>query len=557
MEMFCYQCEQTAHCTGCTTLGVCGKTPECAALQDVMVHIAKGISQYAHRAKLLGVQNESIDAKVFEALFMTLTNVNFDEAEHVEYIQDMSDVLVKARKLYYDACYDQGKTPELIEGPAQWVGLKTKEELLAFSETVSITMRKIKMDPDIASLQEMLTYGIKGLAAYAHHAYLLGYHDADIFAFVHDALNYMEQPEQDMNTFLEYNLKAGEVNYKVMEMLDKAHTETYGHPVPTEVAITPVEGKAILVSGHDMKSLEELLKQTEGKGVHVYTHGEMLPAHGYPGLKKYPHLVGNFGGAWQLQQTEFAEFPGAILLTTNCLKPPKDEYKGRLFTMDVVGWEDVPKIQNYDYAPLIESALSCEGFTEATVPSESKTITVGFGRNAVLGVADKVIGAVKSGDIKHFFLIGGCDGAEFDRNYFTDFADSAPQESVILTLGCGKYRFNKHEFGTVAGLPRLLDLGQCNDAYSAVQIALALADAFECGVNDLPLSLIISWFEQKAVAVLLTLLHLGIKDIRLGPNLPAFITPNVLKVLVDTYDLKPIGHVQEDMKMILEPATVS
>ncbi|MFN8614941.1 MAG: hydroxylamine reductase [Vampirovibrionales bacterium] len=554
MSMFCYQCEQTAHCTGCTTLGICGKSPDCAALQDVMVHIAKGISQYAHRANGLGLRKESIDAKVFEALFMTLTNVNFDENEHVSYIQGMTQTLEEARKLYYDGCFQQGKTPELLEGPAEWIGLTSKTELLEFANQVSIPERQKTVDADIASLQEMLMYGIKGLAAYAHHAYLLGYSQEPIFAFVHEALNYLCQEEQDLNTLLSYNLKAGEVNFKVMELLDKAHTESFGHPVPTPVRITPVKGKAILVSGHDLKSLVELLKQTEGKGINVYTHGEMLPAHGYPGLKKFPHLVGNFGGAWQNQQTEFAEFPGAILLTTNCLKPPKDEYVGRLFTMDVVGWENVPKIENYNYTPLIEAALACPGFTE---DAEEKTILVGFGHNAVLNVAGTVIDAVKAGQIKHFFLIGGCDGAEYNRNYFTEFAEEAPQDTVILTLGCGKYRFNKEEFGTVAGIPRLLDVGQCNDAYSAVKIASALADAFGCTVNDLPLSLVISWFEQKAVAVLLTLLHLGIKNIRLGPNLPAFVTPNVLSLLVKTYDLKPVGaSAKADLKAILEPALV-
>lgn len=554
MSMYCYQCEQTSHAVACTTLGVCGKDPETAALQDVMVHLIKGISQYAAKARELGKVDAEINDKTLEALFMTLTNVNFDVDEHVAYIGELAQVLNKAKVLYTQACAENGQMPETFQGPAMWQPITDKAALLAFGETVSIPARQKDMDPDIASLQELLTYGVKGLAAYAHHARMLGYSADSIYSFVHQAMAYLTQPTQSINELLALSLKAGEVNLEVMALLDKAHTETLGHPVPTEVPITPIAGKAILISGHDMKCLLELLKQTEGKGINVYTHGEMLPAHGYPGLHKFKHLVGNYGGAWQNQQREFTEFPGAIVMTTNCLKPPEEAYKHRIFTMDVVGWDGIPKVQNYDFSAVIEAALAAPGFEKTEEPQ--KTILVGFGHNTVLGVADQVIDAVKQGKIKHFFLVGGCDGAEFSRNYFTMFAEDAPQDSVIMTLGCGKYRFNKMEFGNIGGIPRLLDIGQCNDAYSAIKIAVALSEAFGVEVNDLPLSLIISWFEQKAVAVLLTLLHLGIKNIHIGPNLPAFITPNVLKVLVDNYNLKPIQTPERDLREILGTAAV-
>lgn len=552
--MFCYQCEQTSHGSGCTTIGTCGKTPETAALQDVMVHIVKGISQYAHRLRQLGVSDQALNDVTLEALFMTLTNVNFDADEHVTYITMLTKQLERAHKLYEDTCFEQGKSPDHVEGPAQWhLSNHPQNEiaLLEFAKTITIPTRLKTLDADIGSLEEMLTYGIKGMAAYAHHARLLGYQDETVYAYIQEALDTLTKPSATLDNLLALNLKCGEMNFKVMELLDKAHTESFGHPVPTPVLTTPVAGKAILVSGHDMKSLFELLKQTEGKNINVYTHGELLPAHGYPGLKKFTHLAGHFGGAWQNQQREFADFPGAIVMTTNCLKPPTEAYSERLFTMDVVGWEGVPKVENYDFTAVINKAIESPGF-QTTV--EEATILVGFGHNAVLGVADKVIDAVKTGQIKHFFLIGGCDGAEYSRNYFTDMAEKAPDDCVIMTLGCGKFRFNSHDFGTVAGLPRLLDIGQCNDAYSAVKIAMALASAFECGVNDLPLSLVISWFEQKAVAVLLTLLYLGVKNIRLGPQLPAFITPNVLKLLVDTYQLKPTGNAEKDLQDILQLA---
>ena len=548
MSMFCYQCEQTSQGTGCNTMGVCGKGPECAALQDLMVHICKGISMYAHRARKLGAKDAYIDTKVMEALFMTLTNVNFDTEEHIDYIMDMAATLEKARGLYTEAARAAGLPVEVLTGPAAYTPVRDRLALLTFAETLNIMKRISKENQDVVSLQELVTYGVKGLAAYAHHAFVLGYVDERVSAFIYEAFDYLSQPEQTVDALLGYALKTGEINLLVMEMLDRAHTETFGHPEPTVVRTTPVKGKCIAVSGHDLNSLHQVLLQTQGKGINVYTHGELLPALAYPLMKKFPHLVGNYGTAWQNQVKEFAEFPGSILLTTNCLKPPADSYKDRLFTMDVVGFEGVRKIQSFDFTPLIESALANPGYTE---DAEKKEITIGFGRNAVLSVADKVVDAVKAGQIKHFFLIGGCDGAEFARNYFTELAEQVPQDCVIMTLGCGKYRFNMEEFGTIGGIPRLLDIGQCDDAYSAIKIASALADAFGVGVNDLPLSLVISWFEQKAVAVLLTLLFLGIKDIRLGPNLPAFVSPNVLTKLVEAFALKPTGLPAEDLKVIL------
>lgn len=529
-------------------MGICGKTPETAGLQDLVVNIVKGISIYADAARKLGSSNAEINDITLEALFMTLTNVNFDEDEHVRYIGKLSKVRQAARKLYLDAAAAQKVTPETFTGPAEMSIPETKEQLLRLADTMSILLEIAKDGADIAGLKELLIYAIKGLAAYAHHAAMFNYTDEEVFAFVHEALRASTRSDITAEELLKLCLEAGRINFRVMEMLDRAHTEVLGHPVPTQVRTTPVAGKCILISGHDMKVMLELLKQTEGKGINVYTHGEMLPGHSYPELKKFSHLVGNYGTAWQNQVAEFAEFPGAILMTTNCLKPPAESYINRLFSTGVVGYEHVQKIDGYEFGKLIESALKCEGFKET---AKEEFITVGFGRNAVLGVADKVIDAVKQGAIKHFFLVGGCDGAEFSRNYFTEFAEKVPDDCVILTLGCGKYRFNYMNFGDIAGIPRLLDIGKCNDAYSAVVIAQALAGAFQCDINELPLSLIISWFEQKAVAVLLTLLYLGVKDIRLGPNLPAFITPGVLQKLVDAFEIKPVGRPEKDLQTIM------
>jgi hydroxylamine reductase len=547
MNMFCYQCEQASRGTGCITAGVCGKTPEAAALQDLIVHAVKGISMYAHRAAKLGARSRDIDVFVTEALFTTITNVNFDPSRLQSVLKKAAVVRDQAKALYESVAKKSAK----LHGPAAWRYVDDLNQLIAQGKVVGIQHRLPLKGSDITGLQELLLYGVKGTAAYADHALILGKEDASVFAFFHEALDYLTDDHPTVDELFALNMKCGEVNLKVMGLLDAAHTSTYGHPVPTPVRIDPVKGKAILVSGHDLKDLEVLLQQTEGTGINIYTHGEMLPAHGYPQLKKYKHLAGNYGGAWQDQKTEFDTFPGSILMTTNCIQEPKESYKGRLFTCGLVAWPGVQHITNRDFKPVIDAARKADGFTE---DGAGRTITVGFGHNTVLGVADKVIDAVRAGAIKHFFLIGGCDGAKPGRDYYTEFAEAVPDNCIILTLACGKYRFNKLHFGTLGGLPRLLDMGQCNDAYSAIQVAVALSKAFNCGVNDLPLSLILSWYEQKAVCILLTLLYLGIKNIRLGPSLPAFVTPAVLNVLIEKFNIMPITTVENDLKACLKAA---
>ena len=548
MDMFCYQCEQTAKGEACKSMGVCGKDPEVSALQDLLVHAAKGISMYAHRAARLGVHDRDIDVFVVEALFSTVTNVNFD-ADRIEgLLRDAGANLEKARKLYQDAARDAGNTEEELAGPAGWQPADTRDGLLAEAQEVGIAGRQAELGTDVVALQELLVYGLKGTAAYADHALILGKEDQDVYVFFHEALDFLARENPTVDDLLGMVLRCGEVNLRVMELLDAANTGAYGHPEPTAVRVEPLKGKAILVSGHELKDLAALLEQTEGQEINVYTHGEMLPAHAYPELKKYPHLAGNYGGAWQDQRKEFDAFPGAILMTTNCIQKPADSYKGRIFTSGLVAWPGVAHIGNGDFSAVIAAAKDAEGFTES---GPDKTIMVGFGHQATLGVADKVIDAVKGGDIRHFFLVGGCDGAKSGRNYYTEFAEQVPDDCVILTLACGKYRFNKLDFGDIGGIPRLLDCGQCNDAYSAIKVAGALAEAFETDVNGLPLSLILSWYEQKAVCILLTLLHLGIRDIRLGPSLPAFVTPAILNVLVEKFNIAPITTAEEDLKVIL------
>ena len=546
--MFCYQCEQTAKGTGCTLSGACGKTPDTAALQDLLVTAGEGIAQYAHRARKLGVIDSETDVFVVEALFATVTNVNFDPARIEKMLIKAIDIREKAKKAYEDAATAAGQTPEQITGPVNSVSTGDIGNLVNQGEAFAIDRRVDSLGADVTGLQELIMYGLKGTAAYADHALILGVADDEVFGTFLELLDYLAGNPTDVGQLTTNALKVGELNLKVMELLDKANTDAYGTPEPTQARITPVKGKCILVSGHDLKDLDELLKQTEGKGVNVYTHSEMLPCLAYPSLKKYPHLIGNYGGAWQDQRKEFDEFPGAILMVTNCVIQPKESYMDRIFTTGLVGWPGVKHIEGNDYAPVIEAALAAAGFTE---DEPEKSITIGFGHGTVLSVADTVIEAVKAGSIKHFFLVGGCDGAKPGRNYFTDFAEKVPDDCVILTLACGKYRFNKLEFGDIGGIPRLLDMGQCNDAYSAIKVAVALAGAFECGVNDLPLSMILSWFEQKAVAILLTLLHLGIQNIHLGPSLPAFVTPAVLDVLVENFAIKPTGDAEEDLKAIL------
>lgn len=547
--MFCYQCEQTAGGKGCTRIGICGKDNDTALLQDLLVHAAQGISMVMHRAGKLGQFDREIERFVTEALFTTVTNVNFDPVRLEALLGNAGAMLSRAKSHYQTAANKAGQPVESLSGAANWQAPGNRDEMLRQAEALSIAKRLEALGPDVTGLQELIVYGLKGTAAYADHAMILGVEDAGVYAFFYEALDFLAGPKAaDVDALVAMALKVGEVNLTVMGLLDKANTDTYGHPEPTVVRVTAKKGKAILVSGHDLKDLEELLKQTEGKGINIYTHGEMLPCNAYPGLKKYAHLAGNYGGAWQDQAKEFDAFPGSILMTTNCIQKPRDSYKGRIFTCGLVAWPGVTHIADRDFTPVIEAALAQPGFA---ADEEDKTIMVGFGRNAVLGVADKVIDAVKAGKIRHFFLVGGCDGAKPGRNYYTDFAQQVPEDCVILTLACGKYRFNKLPFGDIGGIPRLLDIGQCNDAYSAIQIAVALADAFKCGVNDLPLTMVLSWYEQKAVCILLTLLHLGIQNMRLGPTLPAFIGPNVLNVLVDKFNIAPITTPENDLKVML------
>ena len=546
--MFCYQCEQTFRGTGCVDNGVCGKDPATADLQDLLIHGLKGVALYASRARRLGVTDAAVDRWALTALFATGTNVNFDAANIEALIRQGAQVRDRARALYQEACRAAGQAPETLSGPAQFEPAATRDELLLQAFQLATPKRMVALGEDLTGLQELVTFGLKGAAAYAEHARQLGREDATIYAGIYEILNVVADPASGQDALLAAALKTGALNYQVMEMLDAANTGAFGNPSPASVRVEPRAGKAIVVSGHDLADLHALLVQTAGKGINVYTHGELLPAHGYPALRAFPHLAGNYGGAWMLQQGEFAHFPGAILMTSNCIQEPRESYSGRLFTSGPVQWPGIPHIDDRDYSAVIEAALAARGFTE---DGPGQEILTGFGHNAVLSVAGQVVDAVKSGALRHFYLIGGCDGARPGRNYYAEFAHSVPQDCIVLTLGCGKFRFNKDEFGTVAGLPRLLDLGQCNDAYSAIQIALALAQAFGCGVNDLPLSLIISWYEQKAVAVLLTLLHLGVRNIRLGPTLPAFVSPAVLNLLVETFNIMPIGNVEADLAATL------
>jgi len=543
MDMFCYQCEQTARGEGCTKVGVCGKQPDVATLQDLLIYAVKGLSLLAVEGRKAGVNDPEVNRFTCEAIFSTLTNVNFDPDRFVKLLNKCVQLRESLKKKVKAA----GRNADFGDGPAAFVPLKTLEGLVSQGKKVGL-----KSDPDvnsdILSLRHILQFGIKGVCAYANHAFILGQEDDKVYAFIHEALVATLNPHLDAEELTKLVLKCGEINLRTMELLDVANTGAYGHPVPTSVPLGAKKGKAILVSGHDLKDLEEVLKQSGGMGINVYTHGEMLPAHGYPGLKKHPHFYGHYGTAWQNQQKEFAAFPGAILMTTNCIQKPQETYKDNIFTTGMAGWPGAMYIENKDFTPLIKKALELPGFTQDIT---GKSVMVGFGHNAVMGVADKVIEAVKGKKIRHFFLVAGCDGAKPGRNYYTEFVEKVPKDCVVLTLACGKFRFFDKNLGDIGGIPRLLDIGQCNDAYSAIQIAVALANAFNCKVTDLPLSMILSWYEQKAVAILLTLLHLGIKDIRLGPSLPAFITPNVLKVLVDNFNIRPIATPDEDLKAIL------
>jgi hydroxylamine reductase len=542
--MFCYQCEQTAKTEACTKMGVCGKTPEVAALQDVLVYGLMGLSQIAVEGRKHGISDPEVNKFTCEALFSTLTNVNFDPERFVPLIQQS----VTLREQLKEKVKDAGGSVDFPDGPTSFQPAgDTVADLVRQGEELQL-MTDSTVDDDIRALQHTTLFGIKGVCAYADHARILGKEDDAVYTFVHEGLAAPLDRSLTLEDWVGLALKCGEINLRAMELLDEANTGAYGHPEPTKVPLGHRKGKAIVVSGHDLQDMEEILKQTEGKGIYVYTHGEMLPTHAYPGLKKYDHFYGHYGTAWQNQTKEFAAFPGAILMTTNCIQKPKDTYKDNIFSTGLVGCEGVQHIAEKNFTPVIDKALELPGFNE---DSNGSAVMCGFGHNAVMGVADKVIDAVKSGAIKHFFLVGGCDGAKPGRSYYTEFVEKAPQDTVVLTLACGKFRFFDKDLGDIGGIPRLLDVGQCNDAYSAVQIAVALSKAFDVDVNELPLSLILSWYEQKAVAILLTLLHLGIKNIRLGPSLPAFITPNVLDVLVKNFDIKPISTPDEDLKAIL------
>ncbi len=543
LNMFCYQCEQTAKGEGCAKMGVCGKEPKVATLQDLLLYALKGLALYALEGRKAGVNDRKVNVFTVEALFSTLTNVDFDPERFVELIKRCVEIREELKKKVQAA----GGKVNFEDGPATFKPAGNLEGLIAQGEKVGLKADPT-INPDILSLQHTLLFGVKGVAAYADHAQILGQEDDKVYAFIQEALAATLRKDLSLDDWIKLVLKCGEINLRTMELLDAGNTGTYGHPVPTKVSLGAKQGKAILVSGHDLKDLEELLKQTQGKGIYVYTHGEMLPAHGYPGLKKYSHFYGHYGTAWQNQAKEFAEFPGAILMTTNCIQRPRDSFKENIFSSGVVGWPGIPHLSDRNFAAVIERALALPGFA-AEVNGHS--VMVGFARNAVLGVADKVIEAVKSKAIRHFFLVAGCDGAKPGRNYYTEFVEKAPKDTVVLTLACGKFRFFDKQLGDIGGIPRLLDLGQCNDAYSAIQIAIALSKAFNVGMNELPLSMILSWYEQKAVAILLTLLYLGIKNIRLGPSLPAFLSPAVLNTLVKAFDIKPITTADADLKAIL------
>lgn len=530
-KMFCFQCEQTACGKGCTgKAGICGKKADTAGLQDQLTGALIGLAR-ATEGNVSSV-TEDTHRLVMEALFATLTNVNFDNNA----IEELTRRVEEEKQRLAPDCSICGS---------------------ACGRNDNYDMEKLwNTDEDIRSLKSLILFGVRGMAAYAYHAALLGYTDEEVNRFFYKALFAVGMDDWGMNELLPVVLEVGEVNLKCMALLDKANTETFGDPVPTEVSLAVEKGPFIVISGHDLSDLKKLLEQTEGKGVNIYTHGEMLPAHAYPELKKYAHLKGNFGTAWQNQQKEFADIPAPVLFTTNCLMPPKKSYSDRVFTTEAVAYPELVHIgEDKDFTPVIEKALELGGYPEDrqfTGINGGTKVTTGFARGAVLSVADKVIDAVKSGAIRHFFLVGGCDGARPGRNYYTEFVKQTPDDSIVLTLACGKYRFNDLDAGTIGGLPRIMDMGQCNDAYSAIQVAVALANAFGCGVNDLPLSMVLSWYEQKAVCILLTLLHLGIKNILLGPSLPAFISPNVLNYLVENYNIAPISTPEEDLRKILK-----
>ena len=541
--MYCNQCEQTAKGVACTKIGVCGKNEEVADLEDVLIYALCGMSLFADEARKKGIIDEAMDRFTMEAVFSTLTNVDFDPQRFLP----MINKAVQLREDLKTKVAAAGGKTDFTHPAASFTPAGSIKEIAGQGADLNF-IPSLDTDENVRSLKQTLLYGLKGIAAYGDHAAILGQSDPVVAGFIYEALAALLAEGLTVDDCIPVAMKAGEINLKAMELLDTANTGTYGDPVPTSVPLGHRKNKCILITGHDLHDLELLLKQTEGKGIDVYTHGEMLPCHGYPELKKHDHFYGHFGTAWQNQHKEFPNFPGPVLFTTNCIQKPREDYKDRIFTTGLVGWPGVTNIENKDFSPVVEKALAMDGWQD---DADNGSVMVGFAHKAVLGVADKVIEAVKNKDIRHFFLVGGCDGAKPGRDYFTRFVEQVPADCMVLTLACGKFRFFDKDLGDIGGIPRLLDVGQCNDAYSAIQIAVALAGAFECDVNDLPLSMIISWYEQKAVAILLTLLYLGIKDIRLGPSLPAFISPAVLQFLVDTFDIKPIDTPENDLKAIL------
>jgi len=526
-QMFCFQCEQTANSTGCTkAAGVCGKRANTASLQDELTGALIGLGKACQN----NAYTEQATQLILEGLFTTITNVNFDD-------ETITRMIERVRTEKYSIVPD-------CDNCTQPCG-----------NTDDYDLKQLwNEDEDIRSLKSLILFGIRGMAAYAYHASMLGFHDKEVNAFFYKALAILAY-DYEIKDLIPIVLEVGEINLKCMELLDRANTSTYGTPVPTSVTLTVEKGPFIVVSGHDLYDLKQLLEQTKDKGIHIYTHGEMLPAHAYPKLKVYPHLKGNFGTAWQNQQKEFEHIPGAVLFTTNCLMPVKESYADRVFTTGVVSYPGLTLIgEDKDFTPLIEKALELGGYNkeqEFTGINGGKSVMTGFSHGTVLSVADKIIDAIKQGKISHFFLVGGCDGAKPGRNYYTEFVKQTPTDAIILTLACGKYRFNDLDLGTIGGLPRIMDMGQCNDAYSAIKVAIALANAFDCSVNELPLSIVLSWYEQKAVCILLTLLHLGIKNIYLGPTLPAFISKNILDFLVEKYNISPISTPENDLAKIL------
>ncbi|WP_375749598.1 hydroxylamine reductase [Vibrio sp. HN007] len=551
--MFCIQCEQTIQTPvskGCSfAQGMCGKTSEVSDLQDVLVYSLQGVSFWANLGRQFGVIDSEIDQWAPKAFFSTLTNVNFDPERIIEFTKTSNEFKQRLEEQVRAAALVSDKEIPELSPAAKFELPADATELLGVAPQAAVNRGHETENEDVIGLRLLCLYGLKGAAAYMEHARVLEQTDNAVYAEYHEIMSWLGTDPTDLQALLETSMKIGLMNYRVMEMLDKGETDTFGHPEPSQVNVKPVKGKCILVSGHDLHDLEKILQQTEGKGINVYTNGEMLPAHSYPELKKYPHLVGNYGSAWQNQQKEFANFPGAIVMTSNCLLSPEvGQYADRIFTRSIVGWPGVMHIEGDDFSEVIKCAESLEGFKHDEI---EHMITVGFGRNALMAAAPAVVEQVKEGNIKHFFLVGGCDGDKAERSYYTDFTAEAPEDSVILTLACGKFRFNKNEFGDINGIPRLLDVGQCNDAYSAIQLALALSKEFDCDINELPLTLVLSWFEQKAIVILLTLFALGVKGIYTGPTAPAFLTDNLIKIIQEQFDMRSISTPEADLKTIL------